>query len=126
MQHIQPRSLPTRPRVRFYVIISFVGGLIRNASLLVLLLFFGIAAIAAAVDTARSLWQDPTVRSFVAAVEADLAERGSSSADLATQPQPSYRDLAKIQREENRARRRLAAELRQRKASASSFKTVRQ
>jgi hypothetical protein len=126
MEHIQPRLFPTRPQVSFYVFTSFVGGLIRNSSLLMLILCFGFAAAAAAVNTAQSLWQHPDVRSFVAALERDLADAGSSAVDLNTQPPPHFKDLAKLQRDENRARRKLAAELRQRKASASSIKAVPQ
>jgi Skp family chaperone for outer membrane proteins len=126
MKRFQPRSFPARPQVRFYVFTSFVGGFIRNSSLLMLILCFGFAAAAAAVNTAKSLWQHPDVRSFVAELEADLADAASSAVDLNTQPHPYYKDLAKVQRDENRARRKLAKELRQRKASASSIKAVPQ
>jgi len=91
-----------------------------------LILCFSFAVAAVAVDTAKSFWHHPDVRGFVAALEADLADTGSSSVVLNTQPPPHFKDLDKVQRDENRARRRLASELRQGKASASSNKTGRQ
>ena len=124
MKHYQPSPFPTRPQFSFYVFISFVGGLIRNTSLLMLILCFGFAAAVSAAATANSFWHLLGVRSFVAALEADLATIGSPTVDLKTQPPAQFKDMAKVQREENRARRELAAELKQRKASASSIKAV--
>lgn len=86
-----------------------------------LIFCFGFAAAAAAVNTAKSLWQVPGVRSFVAALEA-----GSSAVDLNTQPPSHFNDQTKADWGENRARRKLAAELRQSKASASSIKALQQ
>lgn len=123
MRQIQPISAPTRTPVRFYAFTAFIGGLIRNTSFLMLVLCFSFAAAAIAVSTAKSLWNDPGVRSFVAALEADLAEWGTSAAELDTLPQP-VKDPEKVQREENRARRKLAAELRQRKSSARGMKAA--
>lgn len=125
MKHFQPRSLPNRAQVSFYVVTSFVGGLIRNTSLLTLILCFGFTVAAPAVDAAKSFWRHPGVRSFVAALEADLADTASSVADLNIQPPAHFKDLARVQREENKERRKLAAELRQSKSSASSSKAGR-
>jgi hypothetical protein len=125
MKHLQTRSAATIPQARLYAFTSFTGGLIRNSSLLVIILCFVFAAAAAAVHTAKSFWNHPGVRSFVAALEADLADTGSSAADLNTQPPPHFKDTMKIQRDENRARRKLVRELRQQKSSASSIKAVR-
>jgi hypothetical protein len=119
MKDFQPRSFPNRAQVSFYVFTSFVGGLIRNISLLMLILYFGFAAAVAAINTVKSFWHHPSVRSLVAALEADLANSDSSAIDLNTQPPPHFKDQAKAQRDENRARRKLAAELRQSKAPAS-------
>ena len=93
---------------------------------LMLILCFSFAAAAAAVDTAKFFWHHPDVRSVVAALEANLADTGSSAVDLNTQPQPRFKDLVKVQRDENMARRKLATELRQRKTSGGSIKAVRQ
>jgi len=90
-----------------------------------LVLCFSFAAAAVAVNTAKSLWNDPGVRSFVAALEADLAEWGASAVDLDTPPPRPVRDPEKVQREENRARRKLAEELRQRRSSTKGMKAVR-
>jgi hypothetical protein len=90
-----------------------------------LILCFAFAAAAAAVNTANSLWHHPDVRSFVAALETALAGTGSSTVDLNAQPPPHAKDLEKVQKEENRARRKLAREIRQRKAPASSAKNAR-
>jgi len=126
MKHSQPRPIPNRPQASFYVFTSFVGGLIHNTSLLMLILCFGIAAAASAVATAKSFWHHPGVHGFVVALEADLAAIASSTDDPKTQPPPQFKDMAKVQREENRARRELAAELRQRKTPASSIKAASQ
>ena len=126
MKHFQTTSFPTRPQASFYVFTSFAGGFIRNTSLLMLILCFSFAAAAAAVDIAKFFWHHPDVRSVVAALEANLADTGSSAVDLNTQPQPRFKDLVKVQRDENLARRKLATELRQRKTSGSSIKPVRQ
>jgi len=115
MKRLQPRSFPNRPRVIFYVIASFVGGLIRNTSLLMILLCFGFAASFAAVNISKSLWQHPGVRSFVASLEADHADTGSPARDLTTEPSTYFKDQTKSQRDENRARRKLSAEMRQSK-----------
>ena len=125
MKHFQPRSLPARAQVGFFVFGSFVGGLIRNTSLFMLMFCSGFTVAASAVDTAKSFWHHPGVRSFVAALEADLADTASSAADLHTQPPLHSKDLAKVQRDENKDRRKLAVELRQSKPSASSIKPVR-
>lgn len=124
MRQIQPISAPKRTPVRFYAFTAFIGGLIRNTSFLMLVLCFSFAAAAIAVSTAKSLWNDPGVRSFVAALEADLAEWGASAADLDAPPQRPVRDPEKAQKEENRARRKLAEELRQRKSSARGMKAA--
>ncbi len=121
-----PRSFPNKAHACFYVLTFFIGGLIRNTSLLILILFFGLAAAAAAVNTSKSFWHNPGFRSFVASLEAGLAGIGSSTADLNTQPQPHFKDPEKAQRDEIRARRNLAKELKQRRASANSTKEVRQ
>lgn len=125
MKPLQPGSLSARPQARFYVVISFVGGTIRNTSLILLLIWYAFAAAAAAVDTAKSVWHHPGVSSFVAALKADFADMGASEAELNAQAPPPYKDIAKIQREENRARRKLATERRQRKDPDSSIRAVR-
>jgi len=121
MNHYEPSSFPARPQESYYVFTSFVGGLIRHSSLLMLVLWFGFSAATAAVGTAKSFWHHTGVRSLVAALESKLATSGSSAVDLQTVPKLQVRDIVKVQREENRARRRLANELRQRKASASTL-----
>jgi hypothetical protein len=126
MKHFHPRSFPNKAQVCFYVFNSIAGWLIRNTSLLMLVLCFGFTAAPAAVGTAKSFWHHPGARSFVAALEADLADIVSSAVNLNTQPPPHLKDIAKVQRDENRERRKLAAELRQSKASAGSTKAVRQ
>ncbi len=126
MKHSQPMSFPNRAQASFYVFISFVGGLIRNTSLLMLILCFSFAAAAVAVHTAKSFWNHTGVRSFVAALETDLADTSSSAVDLYKKPPPHLKDLEKVQRDESRARRKLVKELRQRKASARGMVAVRQ
>jgi hypothetical protein len=126
MKHFQSRSFPTRPQANFYVFNSFAGGFIHNTSLLMLILCFGFAAAAAVVDTANFFWHHPDVRRLVAALEVNLADTGFSAVDLNTQSPPRVKDLVKVQRDENLARRKLATELRQRKTSGSSIKPVRQ
>jgi len=139
MKHSQPGFLQTRPQTGFYAFNSFFGGLIRNTSLLMLIFLFAFAALAAAVDTAKSFWYHPGVRrfvvaleadvadkvsgvqNFVAALESDLADTASSDDDLKTEPTAYIKDPAKVQREENRARRKLAKELRLRKASTRKY-----
>lgn len=125
MKHFQPSSLPNRQQTSFYFVGSFVGWLICNASLFLLLLFFCFAAAAAAIDTAKSICQHPDVHGFVSALHEDLSSIGSSSINLDIQPLPQFKDPAKLQRDENRARRRLAIELGQRKTSAVSIKEIR-
>jgi hypothetical protein len=126
MKHFQPSSFPATPQAGFYDVTSCVGGIIRNTSLLLLMLWYAFAAAAAAVDTAKSVWHHPSVRSFVTALKTDLSDKSSPPLDLYRQPPPHFKDLEKAQREENRARRKLATELRQGKASDSSIKAVRQ
>jgi hypothetical protein len=126
MKHFQPGSFSKRARARFYVLIFFVGGLIRNTSLSMLILCFGLTLAAPAADVAKAFWHHPGVRSFVTALEAELADTGASAADLAAQPPLHFKDPAKAQKDENRDRRRLAAELRQGKASAGHSKAGRQ
>lgn len=126
MKHFQPGSFSNRARVRFYVLTFFVGGLIRNTSLSVLILWFGFTLAAPAADAAKSFWHHPGVRSFVAALEADLADAAASAADLHAQPPLHFKDPSKAQRDENKDRRKLAAELRQNKASAGSSRAGRQ
>lgn len=125
MELLQPGSSSARPPARFYVVISFVGGIIRNTSLILLLIWYAFAAAAAAVDTAKSVWHHPGVSSFVTALKADLADLNASEADLNGLAPPPNKDIAKIQREENRARRKLATERRQRKDPNSSIRAVR-
>jgi hypothetical protein len=126
MRHIQPRSFLDRAQASYYVFTSFVGGLIRNTSLLLIILCFCFAVAAAGFNIAKSLWHVPGVRSFVAALKADLADTDPSAVDTDTPPPPHLKDLAKVDRDENRARRKLAAELRRSKASTSSTKAARQ
>jgi hypothetical protein len=126
MRHSQPKSFTNRARVGYYVFTSFVGGFIHNTSLSLLILCFGFATVAAGVATAKSLWYDPGVRSFVAALEAGLSDKDSSANDLNTQPPPHSKDLTKADKGENRARRKLVEELRQKKASASNMNAVQQ
>jgi hypothetical protein len=114
MNHYEPSSFPSRPQESYYVFTYFVGGLIRYSSLLVLILWFGFAAATAAVGTAKSFWHHTGVRSLNAALETKLATIDSSAVDLKTESQPQVRDIVKVQREENWARRKLANELRQR------------
>lgn len=121
MNHYEPNSFPARPQESYYIFTSFVGGLIRHSSLLMLVLWFGFSAATAAVGTAKSFWHHTGVRSLVAALESKLTTIGTSVVDLKTEPQPQVRDIVKVQREENRARRKLANELRQRKASANTL-----
>jgi hypothetical protein len=112
MKQFQPGSTPLRPQAGFYALTSFVGGIISNTSLLILILWFGFAAAAATLDTAKSFWHHPGVRSFVAALEAELlAEKSASAVDLNAPSPLHFKDPEKAQREENRARRKLAAEL---------------
>jgi len=125
MKHFQPSSLPNRPPTSFYFVGSFAGWLICNASLFLLLIFFCLAAAAAAIDTAKSIWQHPDVHGFVSALHEDLSSIRYSSINPDIQPLPHFKDLAKLQRDENRARRRLAIELGQRKASAVRIKEIR-
>jgi hypothetical protein len=125
MKRFQPSSLPNSPQTSFYFVGSFVGWLICKASLFLLLLFFCLAAAAASIDTAKSIWQHPDVQGFVAALHEDLSSIGSSSINLDIRPLPHFKDSAKLQRGENRARRRLAMELGQRKASAVRIKEIR-
>ena len=126
MKEHPPRSFPSKAHACFYVLTFFIGGLIRNTSLLILILFFGLAAVAAAVNTSKSFWHNPGFRSFIASLEAGIAGIGSPTADLNTQSQPYLKDPEKAQRDEIRARRKLAKELRQQKVSASSAKKIRQ
>lgn len=121
-----PRSFPNTAQACFYVLTFFIGGLIRNTSLLILILFFGLAAAAAAVNTSKSFWHNPGFRSFLSSLEAGFTGLGDSSANLNTQTATRFRDPEKAQRDEIRARRNLVKELRQQKASASSTKTIRQ
>lgn len=112
MNHYELSSFPTRPQESYYVFTSFVGGLIRQYSLLMLILWFGFSAATAAVGTAKSFWHLTGVRSLVVALESKLATFGSSPVDLQTEPKLQVRDIVRVQKEENRARRRLAYELR--------------
>jgi hypothetical protein len=120
MKPYEPCPVPTGPPEGFYAFTSFVGGFIRHSCLFVLVLWFGFAASTAAVGTVRSLWQHIEVRSLVAKLESRIAAIGSPGVDHQTEPQLQATDIVRIQREENRARRKLAYELRQRKASAGS------
>jgi uncharacterized membrane protein len=126
MNDVQPQSSATRAQLITYVFTSFLGGLIRKSSLSMLMLCFVFAAAAVAVNKVNSLWQQPGVRSFVAALGAGFAGTDVSAANLDPQPPGQPKDLEKIQRDENRARRKLAKELRQHRASASGIKSVRQ
>jgi hypothetical protein len=126
MKDHPPKSFPNKAHACFYVLTFFIGGLIRNTSLLILILFFGLAAAAAAVNTSKSFWHNPGFRGFIASLEAGFAGMGSSNADLNAQPKPHFRDPEKAQRDEIRARRKLAKELRQQKVSASRAKKIRQ
>lgn len=126
MNDSQSQSSATRAQLISYVFTSFLGGLIRKSSLSMLMLCFVFAAAAVAVNKVSSLWDQPGVRSFVAALEAGFAGTDASAANL-DQPHPwQQKDLEKIQRDENRARRKLAKELRQRRASASGIQSARQ
>jgi hypothetical protein len=80
MKHFQPSSFPATPQAGFYDVTSCVGGIIRNTSLLLLMLWYAFAAAAAAVDTAKSVWHHPSVRSFVTALKADLSDKSSLQA----------------------------------------------
>jgi hypothetical protein len=111
MKQDQPSSFPTRSPFSAYAFISFIGGLIRRCSLLVLILWLCFAAAAVLVATAQSFWHHPDVQCFVVALKEDLAAIGSPIVDLDTEPPQQAKDMAKAQREENRARRKLAAEL---------------
>lgn len=86
------------------------------------MLWFGFAAATAAIDTAKSFWYHPGVARFVAALKADIDDICASDVDLNGQSTPSSRDLVKMQKEETRARRALAKELRRRKAFATPIK----
>jgi hypothetical protein len=111
MKQDQPSSFPTRSPFSSYAFISFIGGLIRRCSLFVLILWLWVAAAAVVVATARSYWHHPDVQRFVSALEADLAAIGSPTVDLDTEPPQQAKDMVKAQRDENRARRKLASEL---------------
>lgn len=126
MKDHPPRSFPSKAHACFYVLTFFIGGLIRNTSLLILILFFGLAAAAAAVNTSKSFWHNPGFRSFIASLEAGFAGIGSSTADLNAQLKPHFKDPEKAQRDEIRARRNLVKELRKEKVSASSAKKIMQ
>jgi hypothetical protein len=90
------------------------------------LLWFGFAAATAAIDTAKSFWYHPGMARFVAALKADIGDICASDVDLKDQLKPSSRDLVKMQKEETRARRALAKELRHRKAFATRIKAFHQ
>jgi hypothetical protein len=115
--HFQTRPAEKKPQDRFFALSSFVGGFIRNISLIILILWFVFAAAAAAVDTARSFLHQPSVRSFICALEADLSELIPFGGDLTMPMLPYSKDLAKLQRDETRARRTLVKDLKRRKAS---------
>jgi hypothetical protein len=117
VEHYQTRSTEKKTQDRFFALSSFVGGFIRNISLIILLLWFGFAAAAAAVDTARSFLHHPGVRSFICALEADLSDLSPSGGDLTMHILPYSKDLAKLQKDETRARRTLAKELKRRKTN---------
>lgn len=114
------------PKERCYVFNSFIAGVIRNSSLLILILWFGFTVVTAAIDTAKSFWYHPSVARFVAALKADIDDICASDVDLNGQSTPSSRDLVKMQKEETRARRALAKELRHRKAFATRIKAFHQ
>jgi hypothetical protein len=118
VERYQTRLTEKKPQDRFLVISSFVGGFIRNLSLIILIIWFGFAAGAAYVDTAKSFLHQPGVRSFISDLESDLHDIGRSGADLSTHILPYSRDFAKLQRDETRARRTLAKELKRRKAAS--------
>lgn len=125
MNDFQPISSATRAQGVFYVLTSFLGGLIRNSSLSMLILCFVFAAAAVAVNAIKSFWLQPDVRSFVAALEADFANIDFSAVDSDIRQPGRFKDLEKVQRDENRARRKLAKELRQPKTSASGIRSAR-
>lgn len=125
MKDHQQKSFPSKAQACFYVLTFFIGGLIRNTSLMLLLFFFGLAAVAAAINTSKSFWQNPDFRDFVASLEASLTDMGSSTAEINTQPQTHFKDPEKAQRNEIRARRKLVKELRQRKISLGNTREIR-
>lgn len=125
MSNIQPGSIPTRSQGGFYAFTSLVSRLIRNSSVFLLLLWFGFAATAIAVKTAQIIWHHSGAGVFLAALEADIVERVSSTADLNTLPPLHIKDPMKAQKDETKARRKLAAEQKQRKSSDYSTKAVR-
>jgi hypothetical protein len=116
MMPVQPRSFPDRAQAGYYAFTAFVGGLIRNTSFLMLLFCFGFAAAAAAVGAAAYFWRHPEVRSFVEALEADLPDTNPSAVVPNTQLPSHIKDPTKVQRDENRERRKLAAEKRRSKS----------
>jgi len=126
MNDSQSPSSATRAQLISYVFTLFLGGLIRKSSLSMLMLCFVFAAAAVAVNKVNSLWHQPGVRSFVAALEAGFVGADVPAANLDQQHPRQHKDLEKIQRDENRARRQLAKELRQHRSSASGIKSVRQ
>jgi hypothetical protein len=125
MEYLHRRSCQDRPQSGFYVFTSFVGGLVRNTSLLMILLCLSFAAAVGVINIVKSLRYHPVIRSFVAALEGESADTDSTAHHLDTELPPRVKDPMKIQREENRQRRKLAAELRRSKSSGSRVRAVR-
>lgn len=124
MKHIQPGSIPPGRQGWFYAFTSLVSRLIRTFSVFLLVLWSGFAATAVAVDTAQYYWHNSGVRSFLSALEEDLADQVGSTAGLNAQPPLHFKDPLKVQKDETRNRRKLAAELKQRKSPDYGAKSV--
>jgi hypothetical protein len=124
MEHSQRNSCPTILQGSSYAYASLVGRLIRNSSIVMIALGLGVAASTIAVDISQSFWQHSGVRVFLAAVEANLADAGPAPADPTSQPPVYVKDPVKTQRNENKARRKLTEEFKQRKASFGSTKVA--
>jgi len=124
MEHIQRNACPTILQGSFYAYASLVGRIIRSSSILMLALWIGVAASTKAVDISQAFWHHSGVRVFLAALEATLADAGPATADISTQPPLYVKVPVKAQRYENKARRKLSAELKQRKASFGSTKVA--
>ncbi|MCU0561297.1 MAG: hypothetical protein MUD16_14035 [Desulfobacterales bacterium] len=117
--------LPAKTQSGFYAFTSLASRLIRNSSVFLLLLWFGFAATAVAVNSAQAIWKHSGAGALLASLEADIVDRFNSTTELISQPPLHFKDPMKAQKDETKARRRLAAEQKQGKSSVYSNKAVR-
>jgi len=111
MRRFQPSAFLSKSPSNWYMLCEFLGVAIRNTSLSLLILLFIAAFAAAAISTANAFWHQPIVQRFMAALEEDLALVGASAVNRNAQPPLPLKDRSKLQRDENRERRKLATEL---------------